>query len=216
MKNKGGYMTKSPRMNNDALLAAGLELVKQNGKLLTRRQGSGRAMLYALPNGDTVRVRTTNDHALIVVADQPSPHNAKLNIEGTEWLLIVMPMVERTPGNVIAYLVPTAKAVAATRAEQQAWLDSQPNTAGKNTTWALYFGEKTPATATDFQDAWSAYRLPGDILIASDGTLVQAAEPGSAGEVGTIPAEVETARQRIATSAGVSPAAVRITIDFGV
>jgi len=34
--------------------------------------------------------------------------------------------------------------------------------------------------------------------------------------VGAIQAEVETARQRIATSAGVSPAAVRITIDFGV
>ncbi len=67
------------------------------------------------------------------------------------------------------------------------------------------------------QDAWSAYRLPGDILITSDGTLVQAAGSGSAaGEVATVQAEVETARQRIATSAGVSPAAIRITIDFGV
>jgi len=208
-------MTKSPRVDNDALLAAGLELMKQNGKPLARRPGSGRAMLYALPNGDMVRVRTTNDHALIVIADQPSPHNAKLNIEGTEWLLIVMPVVERTPGKVMAYLVPTAEAVAATRAEQQAWLATQPNTAGKNTTWALYFGKKTPATATDFQDAWSAYRLPGDMLIAPDGALVQTTGPVSAGGVGAIQTEVETARQRIATAAGVSPTAVRVTIDFG-
>jgi hypothetical protein len=39
--------------------------------------------------------------------------------------------------------------------------------------------------------------------------------PSSAAELGTIQAEVETARQRIATAAGVSPTAVRITIDFG-
>jgi hypothetical protein len=208
-------MAKSPRVDNNALLAAGLELMKQNGKPLTRRPGFGRAMLYALPNGETVRVRTTNDHALIVVADQPSPHNAKLSIEGTDWLLLVMPVVERTPGAVMAYLVPTAVAVAATRAEHQAWLDRQPNTAGENTTPVLYFGEKTPAGATDFQDRWSAYRLPGEILIAPDGSLVQTMGPSSAAELGTIQAEVETARQRIATAAGVSPTAVRITIDFG-
>jgi hypothetical protein len=107
-------------------------------------------------------------------ADQPSPHDAKLNIEGTKWLLIVMPEVERTPGKVVAYLVSTAEAVAATRAAQQAWLATEPHTAGRNTSWVLYFGKKkTPPTATDFQDTWSAYRLPGDVLIAPDGALVQ-------------------------------------------
>ena len=34
--------------------------------------------------------------------------DAKLNIQGTEWLLVVMPEVPRTRGKVLAYLVPTA------------------------------------------------------------------------------------------------------------
>src|SRR5207244_428072 len=137
-------MTKSPRVDNAALLAAGLELMRRNGKPLARRPGVGRAMLYALPNGETVRVRTTNDHALVVVADRPATQEARLNIEGTHWLLVVMPVVERTPGKVMAYLVPAAEAVAATRAAHQSWLDTRPNTAGRNKTWALYFGEQTP------------------------------------------------------------------------
>jgi hypothetical protein len=214
-------MAKGFGVGNDVLLAAGLDLMKQNGKPLTKQSGSGRAMIYAMPNGETVRVRTSKDRTLIVTADKPSPHDAKLGIEGTEWLLIVMLEVAFTPGKVEAYLVPTAVAVAAARAEQQAWLDSQPNTAGKNTAWALYFDGKQPATGTDFKDAWNAYRLSGDALIAPDGTLVQTpttsgvGQTVSVGEVGIIQAEVAIARQRIATSAGVSPAAVRITIDFG-
>ena len=73
-------MAKSPRIDNDALLAAGLELMKLNGTPLTKKAGFGRAMLYALPNGQVVRIRTTNDHALIVVATSPSPQDTTLNL----------------------------------------------------------------------------------------------------------------------------------------
>ncbi len=59
-------------------------------------------MIYSLPDRQTVRIRTCNDHILIVVADSPSA-DARLNIRGTDWLLIVMPEIERTPGKVIAY-----------------------------------------------------------------------------------------------------------------
>jgi hypothetical protein len=209
-------MAKGPHVESSALLAAALELMKQNGKPLTKRPGRGPAKLFALPGGDTVRVRTSNDHILVVTADQPSPQSAKLGIEGTAWLLLVMPVTERTPGDVVAYLVPTEKAVADTRAEQQKWLDAGANTAGDNKAWALYFGEKRPAYATDFQDAWRGYRLSGNIMIAPDGSLVQTAERGHTPEIGSIQAEVERARQRISTAAGVAPAAVRITIDFAV
>ena len=71
-------------------------------------------MLYKMSDGQTVRVRTCNDHVLIAVADSPNP-GARLNIEGTDWLLIVMPEVERTAGNIVAYLVPVQEAVAEVR-----------------------------------------------------------------------------------------------------
>src|SRR5271166_6556214 len=126
-------MPKTPRIDNNALLEAGLELMKRNGKSLSKQPSFGRKMLYSLPNGETVRVRTCNDHILIVVADSPAL-DAKLNIEETDWLLIVMPEIERTPGKVIAYLVPTAVAVEASRQTHSEWLATNPNTKGNNTT----------------------------------------------------------------------------------
>jgi hypothetical protein len=40
-------------------------------------------MRYSLPNSESVRVRTCNDHILIVLGDKASG-NAKPNIEGTD------------------------------------------------------------------------------------------------------------------------------------
>lgn len=200
-------MTKSPRIDNDLLLRAGLDLMRQSGKPLSKLQSPGRSMLYALSTGESVRVRTCNDHILIVLADRPD-HNAKLNIEGTDWLLIVMPKIERTPGPVIAYLVPTAVAVEAARRTHQEWLNTNPQTKGSNTTWNLWFDNSGPHKANDFALKWAKYRLPGE------GATVQPIV-GDISEPSNIKAEVEFARQRISKAAGVMPTAVRITIDFG-
>ena len=200
-------MPKSPRIPNDVLLATGIELMKQNGKMLTKQPNFGRAMMYSLPNGETVRVRTCNDHILIILADQSSG-NAKLNIEGTDWLLVVMPEIERTPGKARAYLVPTRIACEAARRTHQAWLDTHPNTNGNNTTWNLWFSADGPAKANNFDTHWKQYLLKGD------GEATQAVNLGETAD-GSVKIEVETARQRISKAAGVSPAAVRISIDFG-
>jgi len=103
-------MIKGPRIPNDALLNAGLELMRQNGKPLSKLNSKRRSMLYEMPNGESVRARTCNDHILIAVAKTPD-EGADLNIEGTDWILLVMPESERTPGNVIAYLLPTEEVV---------------------------------------------------------------------------------------------------------
>lgn len=202
-------MTKTPRVDNDALLAAGLELMKQNDKSLTKRLGFGRAMMYSLANGETVRVRTCNDHILIVLADQPSGE-ARLNIEGTQWLLVVMPEIERTPGKVRAYLVPTDVAVEGVRTAHKKWLDTNPNTKGANRTWALWFRKGGPANGSnDFERKWSQYRLEGE----ADTQFVSV---GATAGTGNVKTEVEYARQRISKAAGVAPEAVKITIEFGV
>jgi hypothetical protein len=208
-------MTKSPRVSNDALLAAGLDLMRQNAKPLTKVESPGRSMMYSLPDGKSVRVRTCNDHILIVLADKASKE-AKLNIEGTDYLLVVMPEVERTPGKVRGYLIPTTVAVEASRSSQQAWLDSNPNTKGDNKTWCLWF-RKDPNDSNiwyDYETKWAKYRLKGEAYThatasnAVDAVAVNAVE-------GNVKAEVEMARQRISRAAGVTPEAVRITIQFG-
>src|SRR5579859_3100892 len=102
----------SERIPNDKLLAAGLELMRKNGRPLTKLDSFGGSMRYKTTDGKIVRVRTCNDHILIVVADKPTT-DAKLNIEGTDYLLVVMPEIQRTPGKVKAYLIPTEVAVKA-------------------------------------------------------------------------------------------------------
>jgi hypothetical protein len=200
-------MTKTPRVDNDTLLAAGLELMKQNGKPLTKQLGFGRSMMYTLANGETVRVRTCNDHILIVLSDRHSG-TGKLNIEGTDWLLVVMPEIERTPGKVKCYLVPTIEAAKAARSTHQAWLDSSPNTNGDNRTWNLWFRKNGPEKANDFETKWSQFRLQGE----ADTQSLSVSETADTGNVKT---EVEYARQRISKAAGVAPDAVKITIQFG-
>lgn len=198
---------KGPRIPNEDLLQAALTLMKSNDRPLRKIDGPGRAMLYALPGGETVRVRTCNDHILVVLASQHSG-DARLNIEGTDWLLIVMPKTPRTPGALECYLVPTGVAVEAARATHQAWLESNPNTRGANTTWNLWFDDDGPAKANGFARKWSEYRLPGD---AETGRV---AVEGATGTPSDFRAEIEAARKRISTAAGVPLNAVKITVEF--
>lgn len=194
------------KVSNDLLLDAGLKLMATNGKSLTKLPSKGRAMLYQLENGETVRVRTCNDHILIAVADNPSP-GAKLNIEDTDWLLIIMPEVPRTPGNIIGYFIPTEVAVQEVRATHKRWLDSNPKTRGENTTWNLWFEDAGSGKASGYAKKWAQYRLKG----------VSDTPPASALQKETgnpIKAEVDAARMRIAKVAGVPLEAVRISIDF--
>ena len=205
-------MAKGLKVESDALVEAGLTLMRQNGKELTKRPSKGRSMLYTLANGETVRVRTSNDHNLITVADSTDA-DAHLNIEGTDWLLLVVPEKARTPGKVIAYLLPTAEAVAEVRKSHQAWLATNPNTRGGNKTWVLWLRAEGPSTSSGYAEKWARYRLPGHASTAAMHASASAAEPASTSD---IRAQVEAARQKIAAAAGVSVDAVRITIDFGV
>jgi len=201
---------KRDRVESADLLAAGLELMRTNGKPLQKLDSPGRSMIYALPGGETVRVRTCNDHILIVVADRPDAE-AKLNIEGTDWLLIIMPEIERQRGDVIAYLVPSSVAADAARQTHRDWLATQPDTKGTNTTWNLWFRADAPGKANNYAEKWQAYRLSGT------GSTEKPVDPLPESPVrGGIKAEVENARRRIAAAAGVPIEAVRITIDFGV
>lgn len=200
-------MKNPDRVENKLLEQAGVELMKQNEKPLTKRATRGRAMLYSLPNGESVRIRTTNDHVLVAVADKPS-EDAHLNIEGTDWLLVVMPEIERTHGGVLAYLVPAETAVQEVRRTHKEWLDSNPRTRGRNTTWNLWFGDNGLGRANNYATKWSKFLLEGEAT-----TTEFSAESDDSGTF-SIKSAVEAARRDIAKTAGVSPDAVKISINF--
>ena len=203
-------MASMHKVENEVLRQAGLELMSRNGKALTRLPSKGRSMLYKMQDGQTVRVRTCNDHVLIAVADSPNP-GARLNIEGTDWLLIVLPEVERTAGNVIAYLVPVPEAVAEVRRTHKEWLDTHPRTGGENRTWNLWLRPDGPSLANNYAEKWAHHRLEGAIPV-QDATELESVSTGIAAGIKTV---VEAARRNIASVAGVEPSAVKISVEFG-
>lgn len=198
------------RVDNSQLLTAGLSLMEGAGKPLTAVQSGTRAKIYRTAEGQTVRVRTCNDHVLVVVAESTDP-NAKLNIEGTDLLLIVMPEVPRSPGPVMAFLVPTSTVAEAVRLTHAQWLADNPSTKGGNRTWNLWFDDDGPAKACGYTRLWEKYRLAGSAVSGPQPQALQSADvkPQSLGEV------IAEARRRIAAAAGVPETAIKISIDLG-
>jgi len=203
----GVYM--SNRVSNEALLEAGLTLMGQAGKPMQKTQSGSRAMLFRLESGKTVRVRTCNDHVLVVVADSPKL-NANLNIEGTDYLLIVMPEVPRTLGPVVAYCVPTTVAVKDVRKTHAEWLASNPATKGDNRTWNIWFDDA--AKAGGFAKHWAKYRLGGTASVSPQNERSSTDLLSDSRKLGDV---ISVAKAKIAEAAGVSIDSVRISVDLG-
>lgn len=204
-------MSGPAKVPNEELVKAGLALMAQNGKPLQRVESKGRAMIYRTEEGAAVRVRTCNDHVLVVLAETPDI-TAKLNIEGTDQLLIVMPEIPRTHGDVLAYLVPTEIAVGAARTSHAEWLRSNPATKGQNRTWNIWFDEEGPSKSNGFGRKWAQYRLSGKDGVESPSTQRHgASESAVVQKLGDVIAD---AKRRIAAAAGIPEGAVKITIDL--
>ncbi len=207
------------KVPNQALLDAGISLLQAEGQHLRKIPTQTRAMIYELAGGEKVRVRTCNDHILVVLADGPEL-DAKLNIEGTDYLLIVMPETPRAPGPVVGYLVPTTVAVEAVRRAHSEWLASSPATKGNNRTWNLWFDDgQSPAGG--FARKWREYRLAGSAstvplttapeLAAKRTQAASASTTRSPRPLGDVIAE---ARRQIAEAAGVPIDAVKISVNL--
>lgn len=191
-----------------ALIDAGLQLMRQAQKPLTRAQT--RKTIYQTAQGETVRVRTCNDHVLLAVADS-AENDAKLSIEGTDYLLLVMPETPRTPGPVTAFLVPTMEAVEACRTAHREWLASNPKTKGDNRTWNVWFDDGAPEESYGFSRKWTRYRLKGS-------ATTQAGTPenihSAASNEARLAEVVASSRRAIAKAADVPLEAVRISIEL--
>jgi len=196
-----------PKVPNHLLLEAGLTLLNGLGKTATKISTGSRSMRYRLDDGSTVRVRTCNDHVLVALAGS-AQEGAKLNIEGTDYLLIVMPEQARTHGNVIAYFLPTDVAVAAVRKSHKEWLASRPKTSGDNRTWNVWFDDFGTAWS-GFEKKWARYRLQGELKAMSE--QHQPEKSGASVPLGDV---ISAARKQIALAAGVPIDAVKITVTL--
>jgi hypothetical protein len=162
-----------PRVDNSDLLTAGLFAMKNAGMSLTAVESGTRAKIYQTDKGETVRVRTCNDHVLVTVAAFAAT-DAKLNIEGTDHLLIVMPEIPRSSGPVMVFFIPTPVVVEAVRQAHARWLASNPSTKSGNRTWNLWFDDDAATTGSGFARTWEKYKLasPTAAVTNSSTTLI--------------------------------------------
>jgi hypothetical protein len=198
------------RVPNEALAQAGLEVMRQSSKPLERTKSNGRAMIYRMSDGSTVRLRTCNDHVLVVLADADDPDTARLNVEGTDYVLIVMPERQRTPGPIMAYLGPAEIVANAARSAHKEWLATKPNTKGDNRTWNLWFSNDASSKANNFAEKWRQYRLGGSASAGLTASLASSGAPIRPIKLGDV---IAAAKHQIAEAAGVPVDRVKITID---
>jgi hypothetical protein len=188
------------RVPNQDLIGAALSAMKATGKPLRRIETGTRSMQYMLENGETVRLRSCNDHVLVVIADSTSSDSA-LNIEGTDHLLVVMPAKPRTPGPVNVYFLPASIGASDVREAHRLWLASKPDTKGSNRTWNVWFAEGPPG-CSHFAEKWAQYQVTS--------TSTQAARADiSKPLLGDV---IAKARIDIAAAAGVSLESVKISV----
>lgn len=197
---------------NGLLQDAALRLMKKEGKSLERLPKKGTAKLFKTPEGKTVRIRTCNDPILVTVAKHAGK-GAKLSIEGTDYILIVMPEIKRTYGPVIAFLVPTDIAVKDVREAHGKWLDGDPSTSGKNTTWNIWFGKGGPPASSGFFKKWNQYKLKSKAIVSPsaghDSSSATQSGKLSLGEV------IKQSKKQISKVAGVPASAIKIIVDLG-
>jgi hypothetical protein len=125
-----------------------------------------------------------------------------------------MPETPRTHGNVMAYLVPTAEAVAEVRRTHRDWLATNPNTKGGNTTWNLWFAPDGPNKANDYAEKWDSYRLKG--TVSTDEFMPEPPPHGihAPQDNSVLQAEVNAFQHRVATMLGLGPEAVKVSIEL--
>jgi hypothetical protein len=112
-------------------------------------------------------------------------------------------------GEVNTYLVPAEEAEAAFRKAHREWIKDH-HSAAESTTWVIYFHGKGSPAANNYHHHWDRYRIsPGD-------------DRPTAAPIGTVPPSIlqpsgaltiAEAKRLLASSFGVSPDNVKITIE---
>jgi hypothetical protein len=192
---------KMEKIPTDDLVQAALQMMQQAGKPLRKKKGR----LYEMPNKETVKVLRSNDRKLHANAASPA-EDAKLNIDGLDWVLVAMPKIARTRGEIEGYLIPAREASDAARRAHQEWRATSSSTEG-NTTWILHFDnspESWPEGWRGYAEKWHQYLLGTGVSVSFE----------KKSEATGLRAEVASAKERISKAAGVPPEAVHISIDL--
>jgi hypothetical protein len=169
-------------MKNLRLVKAFEALMARSGKSITpiKQKKRGRPeQVYLMANGQTVRVRTNRDPALMskpigYKKGQEQPIDAPLTFESNDFVGIIFPVPDR-PDRAVGYLVRSKKAARAMKTDMETWMDADPTHDRNNRTFVVRF-DNPPESGLpnlDYATKWSDDCL-GEIEL--DPTVASTAE----------------------------------------
>ncbi len=145
------------KIPNSILKQCAIEMMATHEMPMEEVPTRGRSMIFSLRSGETVRLRTSNDPVLVVTIE-PASDGPKMNIEGTDYLLFVMPEETRTWGAVKGYLVPTRKALKSVRETIERLFHDTDVWPSKPTALSVWFNETGRADG-NYDEKWSGYLI---------------------------------------------------------
>jgi hypothetical protein len=209
------------KIPNKVLKTCALELMALNGQPLEMMSSRGRSMLYKLQTGATVRVRTSNDPVLVVGAES-TDNGLKLNISGTDFILLVMPEKPRTWGEVKGYLIPTSEAISAIKSANPTAFTGRQENHQKGTALTIWF-QSSDRLDSNFNEKWLKYLLKSrvdasdyqDLHEDNHGERVKKKKARTAKNNMTVGDVIDEARKRISTITGLPVKSVKIEVRLG-
>lgn len=140
----------------EELRRVGLDAMKRCSGELTKST-THRGQIYYTVDKKLVRLRTNNDRLILTATDGTNP-TAKLDLEGCDLVLLVVPRIKRMRGTVEVYLIPLQDIKSAFELSHRDWL-KDANTKGSNFTWQLALDAAKPASMGGYAERWLKYRL---------------------------------------------------------
>jgi hypothetical protein len=186
--------SRMPRMSTQQLTAIFERLMAQRGTPVQRIPDE-RAVVYQLPDGKTVRLRTNNLPVLVA----PKNEAGRFAFEANDFVAIVIAL----RGKIHVYVIPSEVVARTLRDDRQRWLAESP-THNDNLTPVLRFDGRPDNNGHGYAEEWHHYHV-GEF---------GAAEEAATGVTGVF-AIAAKARRDIAAALGppVTEERVHITVD---
>jgi len=211
------------KIPNKVLRLCALDIMENSDLPIKEVPSPGRSMIYKLSSGETVRLRTSNDPVL-VVAVEPSDVGPKLNIEGTDKLLLVMPEQPLNRWeNIVGYLMPTSEVIAAIKSSYPKFFDRQTNRLKTKQALTLSF-EDSGKPSGGFEGKWERYLLPmkcparafqDEVKPVQKVKKVSSPRQRPKGQPETVNDVIAEARERISEITKVPIKSVKVSVSLG-
>lgn len=146
-----------PKMHTETLQSAGLKILASHNLKLVH-DATKRGKIFRTQDGRSVRVRTNIKRSIPCKSQDTNLRRGTLDIEGTEFICLIVPKSAGNAAEVEVYFMPTSIAVREVKEAHIKWLE-YGKSKGTNFTPALCLDRVPSGKEKNLNDLWSEYRF---------------------------------------------------------